>query len=552
MTNSEPPASGEDNKDTRGLLVHLLDIELVKGDGEEWSMERQLAHSFVLLVPANGMGSLFIEGNSYPVRLDAVYICGPGETFGAAAQTEDGLQLFIVRFALYCAPEGNGLTVEPVEQCENLVGAGRNFALEGVRPALRCQTILQSWHAGESMDRFRSQIDFQELLYAVVRHSRTPKMDSQTAVEYTRLYMESHLHQTITLEQLARLADISPKYYVELFKKTYGQSAGEYLTGLRIAKAKQLLLQAGSGLRDVAHQVGYSDEFYFSRKFKKETGVSPTLYIAKRRRKIAAYRLGTMGYLLPMDLMPYAAPLHPKWAGYYYEKHREDIPVHLSAFRRNEHWQENIEALRQIRPEIIVSMSLPDSEEKEQLERVAPVFYIPREQEQWRGALRQTAEFFDVAKEAELWLKRFEQKAAYARARLKREAGDEKVLVLSVLIDTCAIYSNRSIAEVLYGDLNITAAHPMEKGREDTSIPVSIEQLAAYEADRILVNARQESATLAYWKQVQGSLAWRELKAVRNNKVHMITSDPWREYSPLAHERIVGIAMRLFTNVSFL
>ncbi|MBD5075363.1 AraC family transcriptional regulator, partial [Xanthomonas citri pv. citri] len=81
----------------------------------------------------------------------------------------------------------------------------------------------------------------------------------------------------------------------------------------RITKAKRLMAKSNCKLKEIAHQTGYQDEFYFSRIFKKYTGCSPTSYMKKRRKKIAAYGRGTMGHLIPLHHIPLAAALHPKW-----------------------------------------------------------------------------------------------------------------------------------------------------------------------------------------------------------------------------------------------
>lgn len=62
------------------------------------------------------------------------------------------------------------------------------------------------------------------------------------AMDRTRSYMESHCSESITIEQLARLADLSPKYYVTIFKKMCGKTAIDYLTEVRVYMAMKLML----------------------------------------------------------------------------------------------------------------------------------------------------------------------------------------------------------------------------------------------------------------------------------------------------------------------
>ncbi|MFP3381763.1 helix-turn-helix transcriptional regulator, partial [Bacillus sp. SIMBA_069] len=78
----------------------------------------------------------------------------------------------------------------------------------------------------------------------------------------------------MSIHDLAKLTGHSPNYFGEAFKKAYGHSVMEYLTELRFGKAKKLLRNSDLYMHEVARKVGFTDEFYFSRKFKKVVGTS--------------------------------------------------------------------------------------------------------------------------------------------------------------------------------------------------------------------------------------------------------------------------------------
>lgn len=80
----------------------------------------------------------------------------------------------------------------------------------------------------------------------------------------------------ISLERVADQVGISSHYLSKLFKDHYGQSFVEYLTELRLSKAKGYLLDPDMPLKEIALLVGYKDPNYFSRVFKKELNISPT------------------------------------------------------------------------------------------------------------------------------------------------------------------------------------------------------------------------------------------------------------------------------------
>ena len=82
----------------------------------------------------------------------------------------------------------------------------------------------------------------------------------------------------MSLDEISREYDISPYYFSKIFKDETGENFIEYLTGVRMEKAKQLLLNKELSMKEICSMVGYADPNYFSRSFKKNVGVTPTEY----------------------------------------------------------------------------------------------------------------------------------------------------------------------------------------------------------------------------------------------------------------------------------
>ncbi|MFC3885641.1 helix-turn-helix domain-containing protein [Bacillus songklensis] len=89
-------------------------------------------------------------------------------------------------------------------------------------------------------------------------------------------YIRNHYMQSITLEEVSEYVQRSPYYFSHLFKKTMNMTFVEYLTNLRVSKAKELLMQGDWTVSEIASLVGYQDPNYFSRVFKVITGDSPS------------------------------------------------------------------------------------------------------------------------------------------------------------------------------------------------------------------------------------------------------------------------------------
>ena len=84
----------------------------------------------------------------------------------------------------------------------------------------------------------------------------------------------------ISLDEVSGKVDVSPYYFTRLFKEETGETFLEYLTKLRMDKAKELMKDQSISVKDICTRVGYADPNYFSRIFKKAVGMTPTEYRA--------------------------------------------------------------------------------------------------------------------------------------------------------------------------------------------------------------------------------------------------------------------------------
>lgn len=418
------------------------------------------------------------------------------------------------------------------------------------RAAALCRSMHERLRSGDALERWRAQIECQELVYETLRaagpgDSLVP--NGTYSVEKAKLHLEEHYKEELTLEKLAAVAELSPNYFAELFKKAYGLTPMEHLTRVRMSKAKQLMLGGNRLLREIAHEVGYEDEFYFSRKFKQTAGMPPSIFIKKRRRKVAVYgSTSLIGYLTPLHIVPYAAPLHPKWAGHYYDRLGPEIPVHLDAYRQNHRKAANLEQLAEAKPELILCPSGVEGWEKQRLAAIAEVYELRSGETDWRKQLKEVAKLFGEEAEAEQWLRAYAAKAAAAQSRTgRRPNGPESVATVRMLKDRFYLHCTQAMGDVLFGGLGLRPAFS-GAALPPLDLPVSLERLDNEAADRVLLLVCQETETIAAFKRLQQSPRWLSLRMVRDGRLRLIGSEPWRESSPDARERMLDEAVKLF------
>ncbi|MDF2804796.1 MAG: transcriptional regulator, AraC family, partial [Anaerocolumna sp.] len=92
-------------------------------------------------------------------------------------------------------------------------------------------------------------------------------------------YFNSSYYTTITSDSLEERFQCNFDHINRVFRNITGKTIFVYLAELRIEKAKQLLKHQIFSISDVAEKTGFSDGYYFSKVFKKHTGVSPSVYV---------------------------------------------------------------------------------------------------------------------------------------------------------------------------------------------------------------------------------------------------------------------------------
>ena len=96
-------------------------------------------------------------------------------------------------------------------------------------------------------------------------------------IEQAKQYIEQHyMDPDLSLNEIAARINLSPSHFSSVFAQETGQTFKDYLTEVRIQKARELFRTTALRSSDISYQVGYSDPHYFSFVFKKNTGFTPS------------------------------------------------------------------------------------------------------------------------------------------------------------------------------------------------------------------------------------------------------------------------------------
>ena len=187
----------------------------------------------------------------------------------------------------------------------DLVGSVPEFPLhtffvdEEVRPVIRDIIHAKLYLSIDEIDDYSIFNRILEMVFAdcssQLTHFENQNIVKQsTKVElYKRLsiardYIQAHYCEEINLNELSRVACLSPYHFHRAFKKTFGITPKKFVTALRMERSKWLLRHREINVQAICNDVGFKDVSSFTRLFASYTGLTPSAY---RNQQVSAYAI---------------------------------------------------------------------------------------------------------------------------------------------------------------------------------------------------------------------------------------------------------------------
>ncbi|WP_166241363.1 helix-turn-helix domain-containing protein [Paenibacillus turpanensis] len=359
-------------------------------------------------------------------------------------------------------------------------------------------------------------------------------------VERTLEFMKQNYMKPIPLGELPQLAGLTPSSYCRAFKRATGLTPGGYLSSLRIQHAKELLAQPSRSLKEVARSVGFQDELYFSRVFKQNEGVSPTLYRKRHKKRIAVVsNIFLQDHLVALGIPPIAAPAFPShfeggFPSYLRSQLGETIPLNAE---RHIPWSE----VAKLEPDMTLKMSFRHNPYDKQWDRYSGTVFID-DHPNWSDYLATLSEKVGQEAAAESIVARIGQVERTGRDALSSFTRKGRWAVIRVTKEHFRLYdgSSHAMMDLLFQKLGFQP-HDLSPGysyREDAFL-----DLVSLDPERILVLWSDASALSA----LQRNPLWQGLQAVYTNQVYVPDSREWDAWGPIGREYTIRECVRYFS-----
>ncbi|MDW7650661.1 MAG: helix-turn-helix domain-containing protein [Bacillota bacterium] len=519
-----------------GGVYNLTSIERIELQG---AGDAHFVSSHTLLFIDNGAGMLIIDGIPLRLKQSSCFLLHPGMYVKAISEEQQTMRYYQFVIEILESKQDRN------DQTENVFSF-----LKGELSVCHTAKLLNSIRnlysneqkeADSMVKQLRRQTMLGELLLFLYQENVNQVQNTKNSLSNVIAYISNHYDKELTREKLAGIAGLSPGYFSYVFKQETGKSPICFVNEIRMEKAKELLVATNDPLKGIAESVGYKDEFYFSRIFKKTVGIPPTVYIKKNRLKIANIEGAFNGHFRALNSRPYASFTYTgSGSGLL------NINDKQCSFNLEQGVQPIIQCLIHNKPDLIVCAD-HNKELSEIFRKVAPTMEIPWMERDWQGHLLQIADILGKEKEARLWLKRYDYKAANASDQLKRKMSpDEKIGIVRIYDGSYCVYGKRNIGSVIYNDLKLSPVDAVGHiPRRANQMPVTCSQIMEDQPDHLLIMTAPDPKSQRLLLALTNHKEWNCLPAVVKKQVYYIQNS-WLEYSASAHEMLLEQSLQLF------
>ena len=230
-----------------------------------------------------GNGHIVIGENRYPLKKGMLFYIPPGVQQTIEPRAQDPEHYMTVHFS------GSRMVLEPdgkwkcQESIQTLHQPSAQKITDYTSAEELFERLLDTWNGKAPGYEFAAGTLLRQLLILVSQNNNIQSKDPAASLKIEQIieFMRQNIDRKVTLEEFAGMAKWSKFYLSRTFKEATGYPIITYFNKMKIDKAKELLIEGNKKVKEVAYELGYTNEFYFSRIFKRIEGSSPKEFYSK-------------------------------------------------------------------------------------------------------------------------------------------------------------------------------------------------------------------------------------------------------------------------------
>ena len=238
-------------------------------------------HEMIFICEGNG--HIVIGENRYPIKKGMLFYIPPGVQQTVEPRAQNPEHYITVHFScsrMVLEPDGKWKYRENIQTLHQPT-AQKIMDYTPVEELF--EKLLDAWNDKGPSYEFVAGTLLRQLFVLVSQNNKRQSKNHAISlkIEQTIEFMRQNINGKVTLEELSGVTQLSKFYLSRAFKEATGYPIITYFNKMKIDKAKELLIEGDKKVKEVAYELGYTNEFYFSRIFKRFEGSSPTEFYSK-------------------------------------------------------------------------------------------------------------------------------------------------------------------------------------------------------------------------------------------------------------------------------
>lgn len=251
--------------------LYLTDVGYFPHAAHHYRERKDGIEEYIYLYCMEGSGTIVVEGKEYVLHANQAFCIPRFKGHRYYASEKDPWSILWVHF------KGEDIAQYPLESCQKIAFTSQHATN---RMQFLFELLIRVLESNYTLGNFIyiSQVLGMILAETYYREKHHTTQEQNKHVTNVIRYMYKHLEENMTLEQIAQEFQLSKSYLNAIFQKYTQHAPMDFFISLKMKRACQLLRASDCYIYEVAQRLGYSDQYYFSRIFKKIVGMSPKEY----------------------------------------------------------------------------------------------------------------------------------------------------------------------------------------------------------------------------------------------------------------------------------